>query len=398
MRIRRDGSAAPGQSAVTVVANDVGTIGGMEGQLKELVAELLNRRWHVTVIARTCLVPSHPQLQWVRVPGPGRPFSIAFPWFALCASILLWRRGRGIVHTTGAIVANRSDLSTVHLCHAGISTKTDLVRARSTALHYRINGLLGARMSRAAERWCYRPGITRLLVTVSKGAADEIGHHFPAMRGAVAVIPNSVDAHRFRPNPEARERVREELSLAPDAFVVLFVGGDWERKGLAVAIRAVARVQRSHLVVVGAGDTHRFRRIAEETRVGDRTHFVGVIGHVQDLYAAADVFLLPSRYETFSMVTYEAAATSLPLLVTRVSGVEEILVDGVNGRYITCDPEAIAERLRTLRDDTHLRTSMGAKSRDLASHFAQTNMVDRYEELYRRLHSPSAPGLGATRP
>ena len=65
-----------------------------------------------------------------------------------------------------------------------------------------------------------------------------------------------------------------------------------------------------------------------------RLHFLGSVDQMPRLYAAADAFVLPTSYETFSLVTYEAAAAGLPLLVTRVSGVEDLLADGLNGWFI----------------------------------------------------------------
>src|SRR3954451_15743574 len=102
---------------VTIVAHDVGPVGGMEVQLSQLIGGLLARGVDVTVISRTCDLEPHPSLRWMRVPGPARPFVLAFPWFFVVGSLLLRRHRRGIVHSTGAIVANRIDVCTVHLCH-----------------------------------------------------------------------------------------------------------------------------------------------------------------------------------------------------------------------------------------------------------------------------------------
>src|SRR3982074_3612658 len=110
---RRSRHTSKGAAAVTIVANDIGPIGGMQRQLTELVTGILRRGVNVTVIARTCELPPHSALRFIRVPGPSRPFIIAFPWFFLVASALTFRHRRGLLHTTGAIIANRADLSTV---------------------------------------------------------------------------------------------------------------------------------------------------------------------------------------------------------------------------------------------------------------------------------------------
>ena len=104
---------------VTIVANDIGPEGGMELQLRTLVGGLLAAGDRVTVLSWTCSLPPHPNLRWVRVPGPSRPFALAYPLFLALASLWLATRGRGtIVHSTGAIVLGRTDVNTVHFCHA----------------------------------------------------------------------------------------------------------------------------------------------------------------------------------------------------------------------------------------------------------------------------------------
>src|SRR5438445_10564531 len=87
---------------VTIVAHDVGTSGGMERQLGELVTGLLERGHRVTVVARRCELPPHTHLRWIRVRGPARPFALAYPWFFLIGSLLVWRRRQGLLHPTGA--------------------------------------------------------------------------------------------------------------------------------------------------------------------------------------------------------------------------------------------------------------------------------------------------------
>ena len=80
---------------VTIVANDIGAVGGMERQLTELITGLLGAGRRVTVISWTCDLPEHPNMRWIRVPGPSRPFAIAYPVFLVLASLLVRFRGRG---------------------------------------------------------------------------------------------------------------------------------------------------------------------------------------------------------------------------------------------------------------------------------------------------------------
>jgi glycosyltransferase involved in cell wall biosynthesis len=106
---------------------------------------------------------------------------------------------------------------------------------------------------------------------------------------------------------------------------------------------------------------------------------------VGTVYAIADAFVLPTSYETFSLVSFEAAASGLPLLVTAVSGISELLEDGHNGFYISADPADISLRLRQLAADAGLRSALGSEARRSALQFSWKTMVRKHDELYSRL-------------
>ncbi|HEY8316621.1 MAG TPA: glycosyltransferase, partial [Gaiellaceae bacterium] len=229
---------------MTIVAHDIGPVGGMERQLSELVSGLLSRGVGVTVISRTCELGPHPHLRWVRVPGPARPFVLAYPWFFLVGSILVRRNRSGVLHTTGAIVANRADVCTVHFCHRGGGRL--LLRARRQRWTYRLNAALAAPMSRLGELLLYRSRRVQVLVAVSNGLAAELIATLPG--ATVTVIPNGVDIGRFHPDDSARAVTRAALGVGPQESIALFVGNEWEGKGLVLAMDAVARAPGWRLV------------------------------------------------------------------------------------------------------------------------------------------------------
>ena len=371
--------------SVTVVAHDVGTPGGMERQLAELCTGLLTRGYRVTVIARRCELAAHPRLRFVPVRGPRRPFSLAYPAFLVLGSLAVLRWREGIVHATGAIVLNRADVVTVHFCHHGYRAAGAAPQTSRPGLTHRANAAIAAWMSRAAERFCYRPRRARQIVAVSGGVACELERFFPAAAAGVAVIPNGVDTREFSPHPSARAELRAQLGIATEDLVVLFVGGDWERKGLRVAIEAVARTAAWRLLVVGRGDEARYRAIAEREGIAGMVHFAGPTDAPARHFAAADAFVLPTLYEAFALVTLEAAAASLPLLVTRVNGTAELVRDGVNGWLVERDAQAIAQRLDELREDPQLRATMGRAARASAERYGWESVVESFAALYGRL-------------
>ncbi len=165
------------------------------------------------------------------------------------------------------------------------------------------------------------------------------------------------------------------------------MSGEWEGKGLRLAIEAIARSPRWRLVVVGRGDVERAETLARDLGARDRVRFNGPLVDIAPVYRAADAFLLPTSYETFSLVTYEAAASGLPLLVPRVSGVEDLLEHGRNGWFIPREPGGIAERLDTLADSRELRERFGRAAREASLGFSWETMVDAYAAVYEELAS-----------
>src|SRR5664280_1310934 len=170
---------------VTIVAHDVGHVGGMERVLAELVTGLRGLGHHVTVIARTCELPPDPGVAFHRVRGPARPLALALPWFMLAGSLAVTRWRRGIVQATGAIVVNRVDVIAVHYCHrVGPANPS-----RAGAL-YRINTRAMRILNRLAERFCYRPSQASRVICVSEGVAEEMRRYYPRVARRVQTIYN----------------------------------------------------------------------------------------------------------------------------------------------------------------------------------------------------------------
>jgi UDP-glucose:(heptosyl)LPS alpha-1,3-glucosyltransferase len=359
----------------------------MERVLGELIEGLVARGHRLTVIARKCVLNDARGVNFCRVRGPARPFVIAYPWFMVAGALALRRHGRGVVHATGAIVPKRVDVVAIHYCHrVGPSnpSRSNLLFAAHTAI-VRL-------LARIGERVCYRPGRAAAFVCVSEGVAEEVRRSYPRISERVVTIHNGVDVETFAPDvrgEEARAR-RARLGLAPGTLLAAFVGSEWERKGLRPAIEALAGAPEWSLAVAGDGEEGRYRELAREAGVAERVVWLGRTADVQLVYALADAFVLPTSYETFSLVTFEAAASGLPILATPVSGVEELIEDGYNGFLIERDAGVIAARLRELAADAELRRRMGDAARQSARRFSWDEMVARHEELYQRLSLDTA--------
>jgi UDP-glucose:(heptosyl)LPS alpha-1,3-glucosyltransferase len=367
---------------VTIVAHDIGPVGGMERVLTELLRGLRALGHDVTVVARSCELPAGVQVRFRRVPGPSRPFVLAYPWFALLASLMVRRQSSGIVQTTGAIVARRVDVIAIHYCHA-----VGPAHPSRAGLLFGVHAKLVRRMKKLGERACFRLNREATFVCVSEGVADEVRSHYPAVAANVVTIQNGVDTERFAPGrtaARARE-LRASVGVGEQALVAAFVGSEWERKGLEPLLEAIAQADGWELLVAGEGDRTRYERTARALGVDDRVRWLGVVSEIEAVYELADAFVSPTAYETFSLVTFEAAASGVPILSTAVSGVRELLRDGENGYLITRDAGLIARRLQELAADEALRARLGAAARATALGFSWTEMARRHHELYERL-------------
>jgi len=170
-----------------------------------------------------------------------------------------------------------------------------------------------------------------------KREAEEF-YGYPATQ--IDVVPNGVPLVDFRPDPEARQLRRKILRLCDDDIAVLFVGSGWERKGVRVAAWAVQSLgKKSRLFVAGRGR----RRMAS----GPLVERLGAVRDLPALYAAADIFLLPTLYDPFSNACLEALAAGLPVITTRANGFSEIIDHGVHGSIVDdpLDPGPIRDAL-----------------------------------------------------
>ena len=213
----------------------------------------------------------------------------------------------------------------------------------------------------------------------------------PVPPESIFVIPNGVDSSRYSPDNVARYRddVRDQLSLAPGGQVVLFLGGDWLRKGLAQAIEALSllSVGEATLLVVGFGNVAAYRNLAKRCRIEERVIFTGPTREGWKYYAASDVYLLPSLYEPFGLSIFEAMASGLPVLVSRNSGAGELINDGVDGLLIQepRDVRELSEKLGALLKDADLRTRLGRQARRTALQYPWDRVARETVEVYEKV-------------
>jgi glycosyltransferase involved in cell wall biosynthesis len=385
--IRPTPKADAERPTVALIAHGVHDEGGME----RVCAELVKRgsdRYRFTVFSTELDPQLRGLVTWRRIPVPKRPIPLKFVAFFLAAGLRLTTSSANLSQSVGAIVPNRIDLAAVHFCHAGFVERTGSLSPPGRTVLRRINTSLARFLALATERWSYRPERTRLLAAVSTGVAAELQHHYP--RVPLRITPNGIDAERFSPDHKVRDQIRLAEGVASDTVIALFVGGDWERKGLDLAIHGLAQASsrlETPLVlwVVGGGDESRFRTIIESRRLDSHVSFFGVQRNPERFYKAADIFVLPTLYEAFSLAMLEASASGLPLIAPPVNGTNELIGDDEAGIVIERTAESVGRALTLLAEDPDLRARLGAAGRHRASEYTWERSVEAMLATYKEL-------------
>jgi N-acetyl-alpha-D-glucosaminyl L-malate synthase BshA len=223
------------------------------------------------------------------------------------------------------------------------------------------------------------------ITAVSNNLRDETYKIFPIEK-EIEVIYNFVDVQRFTRKPiDAFKKV-----IAPGGERILLHASNFRKlKRVQDVVKVFYEVQKeipSKLLFVGDGPE---RQVAEELGrslgVGDEIRFVGKQEQMEDILAIADLFLLPSEYESFGLAALEAMAAGVPVISTNAGGLKEINIDGETGYMADIGDIGTmsAKALEILRQNETLN---GFKKR-AASHAKKydiSNIVPIYEALYER--------------
>lgn len=236
------------------------------------------------------------------------------------------------------------------------------------------------------DLWMFSGLRYKMFVAVSARVSADLQRHHGVPASRIRVIPNGIDVEHFRPDPVARQRIRQEFGVPDDAKLIVFVGHEFRRKGLAPAIGALERLGgNARMVVVGSDNPAPYRKLA--VTASDRLIFAGSRRDMPAIYAAADALVLPTSYETFSLVCMEAMACGVPTFATRVGGIEDYLQDGINGYAITLEPQDIADKLELVFSDAALLARLRLGARATALGYRWDAIASKYIELMNEIQS-----------
>ena len=209
-------------------------------------------------------------------------------------------------------------------------------------------------------------------------------------RGAL-VIPNGIDLERFEGLP--RGNIRRQLKITNGQKIIIFVGTLYSIKGVKYLIQAMKLIKNGNrnarLMLVGNGkERQSLEELTKELDLEEDVTFVGKVPNeeVPQYMIASDVFVLPSLSEGFPNVILEAMACGLPIVVTKVRGLPEIIEEGKNGFLVEPrSPEQIAEKVLQLLEDDDLRERISRNNKEKVKQYSWERIMRRLEDVYRNL-------------
>lgn len=241
-------------------------------------------------------------------------------------------------------------------------------------------------------------------IVVSTPAEEaQLNWLYGANMDKVVTIPPGVDLERFHPIP--KEEAKRRVGIPPANRNIIFAGRIEPLKGIDTLLRAIALIQKRRpevienvCVAIIGGDPWsddpddemaRLQSLREELGIRDIVTFLG--SKDQEIlpyyYAAAEMVVMPSHYESFGLVALEAMATGTPVIASEVGGLAFLVQDNHTGYHVPSrDPEALADRIYLLLSDEACRQALGHNAQAYAQRYAwpriTARMLDLYAEAY----------------
>jgi glycosyltransferase involved in cell wall biosynthesis len=215
-------------------------------------------------------------------------------------------------------------------------------------------------------------------------------------KGKVEVVENGCDFSPPKNIDLYKKSARQNLGISPDETLYLFVGQIIYEKNIELILNALEKIRHTNfkMIFVGAGYAeNNFHKKAKSLNINYKVKFVGLISnreHLADYYAAADLFLFPSLYDTSAIVVREAAAFATPSVIVRNSTVSEIIHDNKNGFLIENSVLSLAEILLSLQKEKKKLAQIGQAAQTTINRSwadVTDEVTERYVNLIKRKNS-----------
>ncbi|NBV86245.1 MAG: glycosyltransferase family 1 protein [Verrucomicrobia bacterium] len=249
------------------------------------------------------------------------------------------------------------------------------------------------------EKKHFKERAYRRVIATTPQVRSDLGRIYGVPESDVQIIPNGFSPEEFNPERRANRRLfmRESLGLKPDQRALLFAANELDRKGYGTILEALRLLRSPKIRVIVVGRPSPEAVLAQAARAGVAGSVIacGSTDRMADYHAAADIFVLPTQYEAFSLAILEALGSGLPVVTTNVPGARDAIVPGVNG-LLQGEPKngnELAEILRSL--DGHALEALSAQASLSVRQFQWPNVLLQYEAVLR---SVSEGGMAKKEP
>jgi len=227
-------------------------------------------------------------------------------------------------------------------------------------------------------------GLYSLNIANTVSTENEFQRYPANYRRSLTLIEHGLDVPVAK---RTRDATRRRFSLPGDATVLLNVGRLVAQKNQNVLIQALKRIPGAHLAIAGGGPNEAaYRSLAGDLGVADRLHLLGALesDDIADLYAAADLFVFPSTWETFGLAAVEAAMMNVPMVVADLAVLREVLSTPARQTAVFVDPHDVAGWAAAIRAQLEAPPPpdvLAGFAQAVARRYSRKRMIDSYLKL-----------------
>lgn len=380
-----------GLNIVMVIDRYVPLWGGAENQLRQLIPYLQHQRHSVSLVTRRWYASMRRRetidtIEVYRVGIPGdHGIATVFYIIHMLLYLIMKSRGTDLFHSHGAVALGAltalAGKLTATPCVVKIATAGKIAQLQKMPLGFLLTGAL--RM--AAAVIAITDEIRQELVSI------------PVTKRAIVYIPNGVDTQRFMPWTLEQKKIwRKQNNLPFNSRIVLFSGRLVLRKGVDILIEAWSRVVRlfphAYLYIVGNGKLQKdsIEDMIKNKVIDESIHnvrFENAGTQVSHYYAAADIFVIPSRKEGCPNALLEAMAAELAIIGSEIGGVVDLVRHRENGLLVPVgQSEALADAILFFLEHPEECQKMGKKARGAV---IQTHHMAVIAKRYHRIYTQS---------
>jgi len=212
----------------------------------------------------------------------------------------------------------------------------------------------------------------------------------------IAIIPNGIDLSEYAELPP-KGAFKKKFNIPEDKKIILYLGRIHKIKGIDFLIRACAYLKNKMsfkntiLIIAGPDDGYlsEIKYLAQASDVSNSILFVGPLYGADKLaaYVDSEVYVLPSRYETFPMTILEAYACGKPIVASRVGGLKDLVIDGETGLLFELgNVKQLARSIFNLLNSNDVAKEMGLKGKNFVrENFTIEKVVERLEKVYEEV-------------